>query len=161
MSEDIDSVNILVRREIEALITVPILQAFIEAFGKEKTLEITRNVIGKLAKDSGKKLAEVAGGNRLKDVMSILPIFSQGGALEFEPPETDSGTVRINITRCAYAEMYHKHGLKEFGFLMSCHRDYALFEGFSPNIELKRTQTIMEGADYCDFCLSESQKEGI
>ncbi len=31
------------------------------------------------------------------------------------------------------------------------HRDEALIEGFNPEIKLHRTQTIMEGATFCDF----------
>jgi hypothetical protein len=37
------------------------------------------------------------------------------------------------------------------GTIFSCTRDFALVEGFNPNISLKRTQTIMQGADFCDF----------
>ncbi len=35
--------------------------------------------------------------------------------------------------------------------LGGCARDYALFEGFNPKIKFSRTQTIMEGAKFCDF----------
>jgi hypothetical protein len=63
MGEDINRVSILERREIEALIAVPLINAYVEEFG----------------------------------------------------------------------------------------RDFALVEGFNPKINLTRTQTIMEGADYCDF----------
>ena len=47
--------------------------------------------------------------------------------------------------------MYKEHGLEEFGYLLSCGRDFDLLAGFNPNIEFTRTQTIMEGAAYCDF----------
>lgn len=36
--------------------------------------------------------------------------------------------------------------------LFSCARDFALIKGFYQKITLQRTQTIMEGAAYCDFC---------
>ncbi|MBW2409434.1 MAG: L-2-amino-thiazoline-4-carboxylic acid hydrolase [Deltaproteobacteria bacterium] len=39
----------------------------------------------------------------------------------------------------------------ELGTILSCSRDFALIKGFNPKINLKRTQTIMEGASYCDF----------
>jgi hypothetical protein len=57
----------------------------------------------------------------------------------------------FNVTRCRYAEMYRSLGLEDLGGSLSCARDFALVEGFNPEIELKRTQTIMEGAAYCDF----------
>jgi hypothetical protein len=57
----------------------------------------------------------------------------------------------MNTTRCRYAEMYRELGMPKLGFTLSCARDFALVEGFNPRIELRRTQTIMEGADHCDF----------
>ncbi len=154
MNEDINSVSMLVRREIEALISVPILKAFIAEFGREKTLEVAEGVLKNQALDAGKFLVEVAGGNQLSDLEKILPLFSQGGALEFEQPEIGQDEIKLDITGCAFAEMYKRHGLEEFGYLLSCGRDFALFEGFNPELNFTRTQTIMEGADFCDFCFS-------
>ena len=42
-------------------------------------------------------------------------------------------------------------GLPELGQLFHCNRDFAMVEGFSPSLTLKRTQTIMEGESHCDF----------
>ena len=81
-------------------------------------------------------------------------MFSQGGAQEFELLESTPPKVAINATRCNYAEMYREHGLQELGFLLSCGRDFALMEGFNPKIRFTRTQTIMEGAPFCDFRFS-------
>lgn len=57
----------------------------------------------------------------------------------------------FNVTRCRYAEMYRALGLEELGATLSCNRDAALIEGFNQNLQLTRTQTIMQGAPYCDF----------
>ena len=55
------------------------------------------------------------------------------------------------MTRCGYADFYKELGLPELGYLFSCNRDFAMAEGFSRDIRLERTQTIMEGASHCDF----------
>jgi predicted hydrocarbon binding protein len=34
-----------------------------------------------------------------------------------------------------------------------------MVEAFNPEIKLTRTQTIMEGADYCDFVFEQSNRE--
>jgi hypothetical protein len=47
--------------------------------------------------------------------------------------------------------MYMALGIPELGCLLSCNRDYALIQGFNPEIKLTRTQTIMDGAEFCDF----------
>ncbi|WP_299279129.1 L-2-amino-thiazoline-4-carboxylic acid hydrolase [uncultured Georgenia sp.] len=47
--------------------------------------------------------------------------------------------------------MYKSMGLEEIGSLLSCVRDYEFIRGYDPEVELTRTQTIMEGASHCDF----------
>ena len=59
--------------------------------------------------------------------------------------------LNFNVTRCPYAEMYRALGIPELGAILSCNRDYALMEGFNPDAELTRTQTILSGASHCDF----------
>jgi hypothetical protein len=158
MTNNIDSVDLLTRREIEASIVVPLIRAFVEELGSERAFAIAASVIENLGEKAGKALAEIAGGNQLEDLDRILPFFSAGGALEFEPPTLEPGRAAINITKCRYAEMYERLGVKELGSLLSCGRDRALFKGFNPEIEFTRTQTIMEGADHCDFCWTARRK---
>jgi hypothetical protein len=47
--------------------------------------------------------------------------------------------------------MYRALDLADLGSSLSCQRDFALSEGFNPEIQLTRTQTLMEGAACCDF----------
>lgn len=149
---EISSVPMLVRREIEGLIVVPFIKAFIEEIGEEKALAVTQKVIAVLALKAGKSLAETVGGNRIQHMLEkVFPCFGSGGALEYKVVEATSTSAAANITRCKYAEMYRKHGIEKFGYQISCARDFYLFEGFNPEIKFTRTQTIMEGADFCDF----------
>ena len=50
-----------------------------------------------------------------------------------------------------YYEKYNELGLAEYGVGLSCCRDEPFARGFNPNLKLVRTQTIMEGAEHCDF----------
>ena len=152
--QDIDRVPIIIRREIEALIAVPLINAFIEKFGREPALEVAHAVIRSLAGEAGELLQMVAQGNALEQLRQAFALFSQAGALEFQVLEANPSKASINVTRCKYAEMYRKHGLEEFGSLLSCGRDFAFMEGLNPTIRLTRTQTIMQGAAFCDFRFS-------
>jgi len=42
-------------------------------------------------------------------------------------------------------------GEPELGFLLVCTGDFAVADGFGSDIKRARTQTIMQGADHCDF----------
>ena len=152
MTEDINSVSILVRREIEALIAAPLIQAFAEEFGEEKTTEIAGKVIKGLAKESGEMMAALSGGNQLSDLSKGMALFSAGGALETENLQSTETKISFDVTRCKYAEMYKQYGLEKFGNLLSCGRDGALMEGFNPDIKFIRSKTLMEGDNCCDFC---------
>jgi len=159
MGADLSQVSILTRREIEALIAVPLIKAFIKEFGEEKTLEITKKVIESLAQESGRMLAEFVGGNSLEDLAKGLALWSQDGANESELVEITETKIATNITRCRYADMYKEHGMEKFGYLLSCGRDFAMVAGFNPQIQLTRTKTIMEGDDICDFLFEMEEKD--
>jgi len=156
--QTIHEVPIPLRREIEALMVAPFLEAFAKELGWDRTREIAQSVIASLALQAGKDMAAAAGGNTLNDLMKVIPAFGQGGALEFEVRESDSACVRMDVRRCAYADMYRKIGLAELGSLLSCQRDGYLFEGFNADLVFTRTQTIMDGGSCCDFCLKLKQE---
>jgi fumarate reductase iron-sulfur subunit len=154
MYSDSSRVDLLTRREIEALVAVPLIKAFMNDIGKEKALLTAEAVIMTLARESGRQMAEKLGGNGLLDFEKGLTVFSQGDAMVFDLLESTDKRLSFNTTRCRYAEMYRANGMEDFGYLLSCRRDFALMEGFNPAIKLVRTQTIMQGADYCDFRFS-------
>ncbi|HVN24570.1 MAG TPA: L-2-amino-thiazoline-4-carboxylic acid hydrolase [Syntrophorhabdales bacterium] len=155
---DINAVPLLIRREIEALIAAPIIKAFVEEFGKEKTLEVAGRVIKALARQMGQRLATMTGGNTLEHFAKAAAIFGQGPDYE-ETIEATPRKLSTNVFRCKYAEMYRRHGLEDVGYLLSCGRDFALMEGFNPRIKLTRTQTVMEGAPFCDMRWTYEEEE--
>ena len=65
----------------------------------------------------------------------------------------------IDVSGCKYAKLFHELGEPDLGFLLICSQDYPLFEGFSPEVELTRTQTIMQGASHCDFRFRPSKEK--
>jgi len=152
MAENLSKVGMLTRREIEARIAGPLIKAFVKEFGEEITMEIVGDVIRSLARESGAALAESMKGNSLKHLVKSLSLWSEGGALHYEIVEQSETKLIVHAKNCKYAGMYKNIGLHELGYVLSCGRDFALIEGFNPDMELTRTQTEMEGADYCDFC---------
>jgi hypothetical protein len=156
---DINEIPVLLRREIEARIAGPLIKAFMDEFGREKTIEIASGVILKLAQENGRDLAARAGGNSFDDLSNATTQWSAGGAIQRKVLDKNETNYDFNITRCKYAEMYKELGLADMGFIFSCGRDGSMYSGFNENIKLERTQTIMQGADHCDFRLS-IDKEG-
>jgi hypothetical protein len=146
-----NEIGVLRRREIEARIVAPLLDALGAEFGREAVLRVARETIIRVAREQGAQLAGQVGGDSLPAFEQTLPAWTKDDALRIEVVERDGERFGFNVTRCRYAEMYRALGIPELGALLSCNRDYALIEGFNPEVELTRTQTIMQGASHCDF----------
>ena len=140
----------LERRKIEAGVLIPIVQAFQRAVGKDRANEIAREVIIDLARKDGERWAQQFGED-LAAMQQVSGVWAAGGSLNIEPVGKSAEKLDFNVTRCQYAEFYKELGLPELGYLFHCNRDFAMVEGFSASLSLKRTQTIMEGASHCDF----------
>ncbi|MFZ5810010.1 MAG: L-2-amino-thiazoline-4-carboxylic acid hydrolase [Chloroflexota bacterium] len=150
-STELNEIGVLLRREIEARLAAPLIEAFAQEIGHQRAMEIVKRTIIGIARQQGRELAEVMGGCTLAHFAASLENWKKGDALSIEVMEQTETRFDFNVTRCRYAEMYRQLGMEELGLLLSCNRDKALIEGFNPQISLQRTQTIMEGASYCDF----------
>lgn len=151
MGADLTQIGILARREIEARILAPVVKEFIKEIGRERTLQIVEPIILSLAREAGTQLSRMVEGNSLEHFMKSFPMWTRKDALQVQILEQTPKRVSFNVTRCRYAEMYRELGIADLGFLLSCNRDGALIEGFNPKIKFTRTQTIMQGAPFCDF----------
>ena len=155
----IQDVPTLLRREIEAGFAYALINEFAEELGRDKTIEITRRAVAKMAKDAGNAAAARAGGNTFKAFAGIFPHFADDPAVDAELAVSGDGKcLRMNVTRCQYAELYQRLGLEELGAVLSCERDPSFFEGFSPEIEFSREHTILGGDAYCDFCMKAKEQ---
>jgi hypothetical protein len=128
-----DPIPLLRQREIEANVIAPLFRAFAAEVGEDRARQI------------------LAGGNDLSHLKSVVERWTAGGALELTVLRDDAGAFEFDVTRCRFAELYHRLGLADLGPLLSCGRDGAMVDGFNPALEFRRTQTIMEGATHCDF----------
>jgi len=149
--DNLNEIGVLKRREIEARILMPVLEALGAEFGRERVLETARRVIIDVARAQGRALAERMGGDDLSLFATALEDWKKGDAYSMEVLEQTDEKLSFNVTRCRYAEMYRALGIPEVGALLSCNRDFSLVEGFNPAVKLTRTQTVMEGATHCDF----------
>ncbi len=143
--------DVIDRRKVEAMILGPMLRAFQEEIGVERTNNIARKAITKLAREQGAEFAAGIGSNDLEDYASNKDAWRRNGALEFNIIESTPSKYSFDVTRCKYAEMYNELGYGDLGEIFSCTRDFEFCGGFNPDVKLERTQTIMGGASHCDF----------
>ena len=70
---------------------------------------------------------------------------------EYEVMRKDKKALEIIVTRCQHAETFQKFNAEDIGMKMICMGDYAVVEGFNPEIEFKRIKTLMAGDECCHF----------
>ena len=144
-------IGVLKRREVEARMLAPLVEALGAKFGREAVVEVIRAAIIEIAQQQGHTLADAMGGCGADAFESSLQYWTQDDALQLDVLQQDPAQLDFNVIRCRYAEMYQALGIPELGAVLSCNRDFALIAGFNPGATLERTQTLMQGASHCDF----------
>jgi len=147
----LDQVPIILRREIEARILAPLIENLMKIIPEEEVEKILKDTIKAIAKVQGEELKERIGGNSLEHFKNAQEIWRKGGAVEIEVTKDTDQEYAYLVHRCFYVQLYESLGLKKWGAILSCLRDFPLIEGFNPQIKLERGHTIMEGHDFCDF----------
>jgi hypothetical protein len=128
----------LKRREVQAPIVSSLIKAFADKIGYDKAVDIAKEVIREDAILSGKTLAEEYSGNSIAELSKIVKeVWAKDDGLEIKMIKETEKELFFDVSYCGYAEIYEKLGVK--------------LEGFNPRITLKRSKTIMEGGDCCDF----------
>ena len=143
--------GVLTRRETEARILAPVIDALGDRFGRNEVVETVRDTIIRIAQEQGAELADTMGGNGSNAFLDSLQYWTKDDALVIDLLEHTDEKLSFNVVRCRYAELYKALGIPELGAVLSCNRDFALVEGFNPDADLTRTQTIMQGASHCNF----------
>jgi hypothetical protein len=146
------SIPIIEQAKIQARVLVPLIKALQAELGEERANAIVRKALGDMYRMLSEKWWRAQGGSNLGDIVaSAWERYAAGDALDYHVIEQSSDVFDMNITGCRYAQFYKELGEPELGFLLACGADFPVAEGFSPDITLTRTQTIMQGASHCDF----------
>jgi len=148
--------------KIQAQVVVPLVKALQAELGEERANAIVRKALGDLYRKYGEKWWRTQGARSLGEkIASAFEMFAAGDALEYEVVKKTPDAFEVNVTECRYAKFYNKIGAPELGFLLTCSADFSHAEGFGANVQLTRTQTIMQGASHCDFryALQQSEKD--
>lgn len=153
------SVSVIEQARIQAQVLVPLVKALQAELGEARANAIVRSALRDLYRGYGEAFwrakqekDEQSGKPDIgKAIASAFATYARDDALDYTVIEQSEGAFAFDVTRCRYAEFYRELGEPELGFLLVCSADFDTAEGFGGDIELTRTQTIMQGAPRCDF----------
>jgi L-2-amino-thiazoline-4-carboxylic acid hydrolase len=145
-------VPLIEQAKIQAQVLVPLVRTLQAELGEERANSLVRKSLGALYRQYGEAWWQAQGANTFHEKLATaFEKFAADGALDYKVVKRTADTFELNVTRCRYAEFYQELGVPELGFLLTCSSDFPFAEGFGNDVRLTRTQTIMQGADHCDF----------
>lgn len=141
--------TMLDRVKTQAEVLVPLLKRLESEFGRERTHCLLRETLSPYYRSIAEQWVREAGGDRTQTLLRLGAESANGEAITVEPVESPPGEARFNVVKCQYSAFFQELGEPELGFLLVCSADYDFADAVGAGLE--RTQTIMQGADHCDF----------
>ena len=128
---------------------VPIIRAMEETFGKDPVHTVLeQRVVSGI--EQARNAVEYQG--REPDFVKAakgIQFFAAGDALKYDILASDRDRLDFDVKNCQYAKVMQELDATDLGYLLICQGDYAA--AYQSGMELTRTQTRMQGADFCDF----------
>jgi hypothetical protein len=145
-------IPVIEQAKIQAQVLVPLIKALQAELGEERANALVRTALGDVYRRLGEQWWQAKDSKHVGENMALaFAAFAQDDALDYNVRAQSQDTYEIDVTRCRYAEFYKELGEPELGFLLVCSLDFPFADGFGPDMRLTRTQTIMQGANHCDF----------
>ena len=143
--------SIFSQRQIEARLLKQVIENLSSVYDEEGILTNIKGTIEKIAFEDGRKLREEHKNNNLLTLAKHWRKLAEGDSLVVEDFNISASKLTFSVKHCKYAEYYKKIGAEKLGDTLSCCRDKAFLNGFSEDIEMSRSKSILEGNPTCDF----------
>jgi hypothetical protein len=153
---DIDinpDITILDQVKIQAQVLLPVIRAFRKELGDARANAIVREALRAWSRAVHAAVAASTPGTPREKwaAMTAAALPRIGDAIDVDFLKHDGDAVEFNVTGCRYADFFRALGEPELGGLLLCDGDVYVAEAGSPEVEFRRTQTIMQGGKCCDF----------
>jgi hypothetical protein len=146
--------------KIQTKVIVPILNALRAELGKEKADALISKALRPHVRDVYHQIGERKSGKPYEKWEKVWDELRPriGENVEREFIKNNSNAREYNVKRCSFADYFKELNEPELGTILMCDFDFYIAEIGEPVVELTRTQTIMKGADHCDFCYRFNKK---
>jgi len=99
-------IGVLTRREVEARILAPVIDALGKRFGRDEVVEVVRDTIVELSRQQGAELSEAMGGKGCSAFQQSLQYWTKDDALHIEVKEQRnvSRAGHPGVGRCVFLQ---------------------------------------------------------
>ena len=138
----------------EAQVLIPVLKAARAELGEENANRLIFGALRGWCCQRFKQIGSDIPGTpkeKWETIKNLDNLRIRENDLQFEILKWDDDAIEYDVSHCAYADFFHEQGEPELGVILVCDSDvYLVEEVTGPEVEYKRTQSIMEGATFCD-----------
>ena len=133
------------------------LNLLLEAWDRDYGPEYNAIVSEVLAERLRKNAAVWARENGIVTAEDIVRSMWEGWEEgEFTIERREDG-IQIYCTKCPHADAYRAIGRSEMGLFLKCCEDPPIVAGINPDVEFRRTKSLMNGDDCCDHFYSDKR----
>jgi hypothetical protein len=149
-----DKISWLELVKIQARVLLPVLRTLRKELGTERANQLVAEALRGWSREIYQKIGAQLPGRQAEKFDAIFGAWMPKIAsdIDIEPIRQTAEHWDFNVTGCRYADFFRQLGEPELGALLLCEQDFHMTEQITnPDVELKRAQTVMKGAKYCDF----------
>lgn len=135
--------------------TVDVYRLLEDEVGKQEALKRISELSSERTKESLRRILESEEINDLEDFIQVYKkqldseLFKN--TLSYDIKKESDEMFKMNIDRCIRAKIFRELDAQEIGYEVACRPDFEVLSVFHPDLKLKRTKTLMEGDECCDF----------
>lgn len=131
---------------------VPLMESLGKEIGREKLIEMLKKACEESGRQIGQNMAKSFPNPDFASFNSWAknPDRFWQHVLTFSIVEDTEKAFQVKITECLWAKTFRDANAADIGYAVSCHGDFAMASGYSPNLSLVRTQTLMQGDAFCN-----------
>jgi hypothetical protein len=139
----------------EAQVLIPVLQAARAELGEEQANRLIMGALRAWCRERTKHVLTDIPGTPQEKWETMKKVIdaprTREDDLEFEILKWEPEALEYDVSRCAYADLFRELGESELGVVLACDSDIYLTEEIGPDIEYRRTQSLMQGGSCCDI----------
>lgn len=124
-------------------------ETLIEKYGKQGEFIVYDRMVAERLTAAKSKTGSVAEFMENFTAESSKPSLFTAGLQTELVRKTDREAV-LWVRQCAWARYFNERHPR-VGYLMACSTDEVAYQAFNRSLRLQRTQTLMEGGEWCDF----------
>lgn len=146
-------ISLLERVKIQSEVLVPLLKGLREELGEEQANTIVYRSLREWSRNLYQEIGLGKSGSGKEKWHSISEDLDEliGDDVDLEYLRNDEEALDFNVTGCRYAQFFLELEEPELGSILTCEIDNHIVEVGQPEVELSRPQTIMKGANHCQF----------